>query len=351
MRWYITFAFLSLTLISGCSSEAQPVHNARILAFGTLIDVSIVGEPPGKAEAAVSQLEQEFQRMHQEWHAWDEGPVQHMNTQLQKGKSIEVPAPVLPLLKLSIPLAEQSEQLFNPAIGHLIARWGFQGRQGSCDTLPNKETIARLLHQNPTMDDLVFENKNGLLRSTNPAVKLDFGAVGKGYGIDQAMDILQKLGIHNALINAGGDLRAIGSHGGRPWRIAIRHPGGGVFGFVEVSGDESVFTSGNYERNYICNGQRYHHIIDPRSGYPARGTDSVTVIHHNAAIADAAATALFIAGPKDWQRIAQQMGISQVALLDDQGTLHLSPKMAKRLQLLNKSIKVEVSQPDDAKQP
>ena len=334
---------VALLLGAGCMDKTSPVHDAQILAFGTLIDVSIAGKPLEEAQAAVVKLEGAFAEMHKNWHAWDPGPLQQTNQKLQKGISFEPDPLVMPLITLSIPLAIASEHLFNPAIGHLIDIWGFQGNQLDCSRLPSDDLISKQLRMAPRMTDLKLEN--GLLRSDNPDVKLDFGAVGKGYGVDLAIQILRNLGVDNAIINAGGDLRAIGNRGGRPWRIAVRHPAGGILGSLEVEGDESVFTSGDYERKYQCDGKTYHHIIDPRTGYPAQGTSSVTVIHPDAATADAAATALFIAGPEDWQRIAKRMGIRYVALLDSQGRLHMNPAMAKRLHLLNDQIPVEISEP------
>ena len=84
------------------------------------------------------------------------------------------------------------------------------------------------------------------------------------------------------------------------------------------------------QRYYMHQGQRYHHILDPRTGYPAQGTQSVTVIHPESALADVAATALFVAGPEDWHRLAKKLGITQVMLIDDQGKIHVTPDMQKR---------------------
>ena len=138
--------------------------------------------------------------------------------------------------------------------------------------------------------------------------------------------------VENAIINAGGDLRVIGQHGNRPWRIGIRHPRESrILASIEVSGDTSVFTSGDYERFFEVDGQRYHHIIDPRTGYPASSTTSVTIIHSNAATADAAATALFVAGPDQWPSTARNMGIRYVMLIDKQGTIHMNPAMQSRI--------------------
>lgn len=330
---------LILLLTSGCLGK-NPATSERILAFGTLIDVTIVETPRGEATKAMEQLQQLFARLHRDWHAWEEGPLQQTNQQLQAGTWFTPSPQVLPLLKLSIPLTEASEHLFNPALGRLVDLWGFQGRPGNCTQLPQPAQIQALLQQNPRLSDLQWQGDQ--LRSNNSALRLDFGAVGKGYGIDLAIDLLRQLGIRNAMVNAGGDLRAIGHRSGRPWRIGIKHPNGNVLGALEISGDESVFTSGNYERRYYCDGKLYHHIIDPRSGHPSVGTDSVTVIHSDAATADAAATALFIAGPDHWPGIAQSMGIGQVALLDNQGNLYLTPEMEKRLKLLNDRVRIRV---------
>ena len=150
------------------------------------------------------------------------------------------------------------------------------------------------------MSDLTISQssdyKNQLI-STNSAVSLNFGAFAKGYGIALEIKKLQALGIKNAVINAGGDLSVIGQHGDRAWNIGIRHPRNDtLLASVKVADNESVFTSGDYERVYYHDNKRFHHILDPRTGYPTQDAQSVTVIHSDAGRADAAATALFVAG-------------------------------------------------------
>ncbi len=163
--------------------------------------------------------------------------------------------------------------------------------------------------------------------------------------MDLAITRLRELGIQNAIINAGGNLRAIGKHGDRPWRIGIRNPRGeGVLASIETRGDESILTSGDYERFYEYQGKRYHHIIDPRSGYPVTGVISVTVIADDAATADAASTALFVAGPQRWREIAKKLGVTQVMLIDGQGRMVVTPAMAKRVRFeVDPSPKVTVA--------
>ncbi len=325
------------------STPNLPVHNDRFMAFGTMMDISIIGASKDLSEKAVDRLEQDFQQMHKLWHAWDPGPVGRVNELIARGETFSAPTSVLPLIQIGQKLAEQSDNLFNPAIGKLVDAWGFHAMPEGQRKPPDDKLIEELVKQNPRMSDLKIDGFT--LSSSNPAVKLDFGAFGKGYGIDLAIQTLREMGIENAIVNAGGDLRAIGSRDGKPWRIAVRSPNSSdVLGVIKTRRDESVFTSGDYERNFVYEGKRYHHIIDPRTGRPVEGVSSVTVIHSDATTADAAATALFVAGPGRWHEIARRMGIKYVLMIESSGTLHMNPAMQQRLELLSANHKIEISE-------
>lgn len=342
---HLKFAVLLvfLLLLVGCENP-PPVYKGKFLAFGTLVDISIAGLSDKDAQAATDIIEDDFKRMHHSWHAWDPGPLGRVNRMIQTGETFSAPPSVLPLIIRGAELSEQSDGLFNPAIGQLIDAWGFHSNDPNGHKPPAQETIDRLVAAAPRMSDLQLDGIQ--MRSGNPEVKLDFGAFGKGYGIDLAVEHLKELGVQNAILNAGGDLRAIGSKNGEPWRIAIRHPSGeGVLGVIRTSGSESIFTSGDYERNFTWEGRRYHHIIDPRTGYPATGTRSVTVIDDDATTADAAATALFIAGPSRWYEIAKRMGLSYVLLVDTADNLYMNPAMQKRVELTAGNYNIVLSPP------
>lgn len=339
----LLLAVAGLLLLVGCEKN-QPVHTTQFLAFGTLVDLTIAGITRERSEAVTEIIEKDFQQMHRSWHAWDPGPLGRVNRLVQTEMPFSVPPSVLPLIIRGQSLAAKSDHLFNPAIGRLIDAWGFHSDDPDGHKPPAPELIAALLKSNPKMSDLKLDGIE--IKSGNPSLKLDFGAFGKGYGIDLAIQHLRELGIENAILNAGGDLRAIGSRNGTAWRIAIRHPSGnGVIASIQTNGDESIFTSGDYERNFTWKGKRYHHIIDPRTGYPATGTTSVTVIHSDSTTADAAATALFIAGSDQWHIIARQMGIHYVLLIDSAGRLHMNPAMRKRLELVDDTRDINISPP------
>lgn len=334
---------LSGLLLVGCRGET-PVTTTRFNAFGSQVDLSLVGVSPAQAQRAASAIKQDFEFMHRAWHAWEPGPMGRINQLLPKGEPFVAPPSVMPLVRLSQVYAEQSGGLFNPAIGNLIDLWGFHSDSPECQPPPSQRSIERLVKANPQMSDIRIQGLE--LQGTNPALKLDFGAIAKGYAIDLAVDALRDLGVRDALVQIGGDLRAIGDRSGQPWRVAIRRPSGsGVLAILKTRGDESVGNAAAYDRNFIYGGTTYHHILDPRTGWPAQDTLAVTVAHRDATTADAAATALFVAGPAHWHEVAQAMGVRFVLLIDSKGTLHLSPEMHERLEVMDLSAELRVSPP------
>jgi thiamine biosynthesis lipoprotein len=321
---------LFLALALGACAEGPKIHNERMLAFGTVVELSIYTADTELARAAGEAVRQDLDYMHRAWHGWEPGPMGRTNQLLATGGEFSANPSILPLILEGQRLEEESKGLFNPALGGLFALWGFHADERAPAPPPADTDIRALLDQRPSMTDIQVRGIR--IHSTNPAVQLDMGGYAKGYGVDRAMERLMDLGVEHAILNAGGDLRAIGQPGQRPWRIGIRHPDGeGVLASLELRGDESVYTSGDYEREFSHEGVRYHHILDPRTGQPARESRSVTVIADNGAQADASATALFVAGPQGFAEIAAAMGITQAMLVDRQGTVHMTPTMALRI--------------------
>ena len=328
----MSFILLSLLLLAACGE--QPAKTTKIYAFGTEIDISIYGEDEATFEQAISQLEETFSDVNNLWHAWQPSVLTRINDAIAAGDSIAVDDNVASVIGQAQQLARDSNHLFNPAAGQLFTLWGYeQDDWFESRPPPAQAKIDAWLTANPTMNDIIIDN--GQLHSNNPMAKLGFGGFAKGYAVDAAIDVLKAEDINNAIINIGGDLRAIGQHGKRPWNIGIRHPRhDGVLASVTVNDDESVFSSGDYERYFEYQGKRYSHIMDPRTGYPADQAMSVTVIDNNAARADASATALFVAGD-DWPQLAAQMGLKHVMLMTDKGILEMSPAMAQRVKLIS----------------
>lgn len=348
---YLKRFLILLTLVIVSSACQQKPHEPRehhdnFLVFGTIINVTLLDVDDKTAEESFRHIREDLKVMHRVWHVWEPSPLMRMNQLLEYTNEFSAAPSVLELILVAKELAIKSQHLFNPAIGKLIALWGFHSNKQPGKS-PSDQAIKELVKQNPTLLNIKI---NGIrMTNDNAAVKIDLGGIAKGFAIDRLLNYLKQRGIHNALINTGGDLKVIGKHGNRPWKIAIRDPrfkyqdqhtnkNLSVIALLDLNDNEAAFTSGDYER-YFKNkknknqDKHLHHIIDPRTGYPATGTQSVTVLHQNAATADAAATALFVAGPKQWVEIAKSMGIKYVLLVDENGKLHVSAAMNKRLKL------------------
>jgi len=336
--------FCALAFLTACDRSAdkpaglqQEQYEYSIFTFGTLVNISLYGVSREQADEAFELLQKDFDHFHQHWSPWTDGDLVRLNRQLENLTPAIVPEHLKPLIETSMTLSQQSEHYYNPTIGKLINLWQFHRYQEDDIQPPSTQEIQALVDQQPRMSDLRFDEE-GRLVNKNPAVLLNFGAYAKGYAIALEIEKLRRMGINNAVINAGGDLSVIGQHGERAWNIGIRHPrNDSVLASVEVKDNESVFTSGDYERSYYYQEKRYHHILDPNTGYPTTDTQSITVIHQDAGLADAAATALFVAGSTAWKQVASNMGIRYVMLIDASGNIHMTPAMQKRIKFLNKS--------------
>lgn len=315
--------FFVLTITACQRTQSQ---SAEFFVFGTLVTVELPEATRSEAEILFGTLQQEFQRMHSDWHAWEPGELTRVNQSLQAGESIETSGEIIELIRRSQIYEEQSGGLFNSAIGKLIHLWGFHTSTYPVTGPPPKIIeIQRLVEAQPSALDININART--IQADNPMVQLDFGGIAKGYAVDIAIDLIRKSGQTHAMVNAGGDLRVIGYKSGKPWNIGVRHPGNGVAGGLKISGDKAVFTSGNYTRFRADADERYAHILDPRTGWPIGSVASATVIANEGSLADAAATALVLAGAEDWPNIARDMGLSAAMIIEESGVIHATAEM------------------------
>lgn len=346
MLWGTAIAIV-VVVSGGCNNTEVPVYTTQFPAFGTAVDLSIVGIQRERAAAAAADVERDFQFFEQALYENNSGRMLRMNELLASGEPFATPPSLIPLLTRSQHLFRQTGGLFNPALGRFTRLWGLDHSQPESSPPPGQAPINALLAVEPTMEDLYL---NGIeLQSDNPAVQLDFDPVATAYAMDVAIDTLHTQAVRSALINVGGDLRAIGSRSGRAWRFPVpRASGAGVIGILDVTGDVSLFTASSQRRNFVYQGDTYHSVIDPRTGRPAEKIASATVLYEGDALtAAAAANALMIAGPEDWPRVAGQMDLRYALLIDVLGRLHMTPAMAERIQLLDTGAEQIIRDPQE----
>jgi len=338
------FIFIAIILVNTACKPVQPVFNDNFPTQDCIAEISIVSIDKATGQRIVKAINDDFAYLDRNWRVGGGGDIDRVNNLLPNLQPIAIAPSLIPLIKLSQLFATQSSGLFNPAAGKLMELWGFHREQVEHHALPSAYSLQSIMQSLPKMRDL---NLSGIILSSNhPNIKLDFSGLLQGYGVDLAIARIREFGIRNAAVKIEGVLRAIGNRDGQPWRIPIHRPaGGGIIAFVELNSDESMVTIGNYERSFLNNNRRYHEIIDPRTGYPALQTKVVCVLYPNAVTADAAAYALFVAGPSNWIQVAKDMQLHYVLLVDNSGVLYMTKEMYDRLKLLDRYAKIHISEP------
>jgi thiamine biosynthesis lipoprotein len=341
----LTALCLLLTaFLTGCGKE--PLYQQQSYVFGTLVEISIYGEDEARAKQLAGQVLADFDQMHEFLHPWKPGSLSRMNEIFANAPAkAAIPPGLIPIIQDAARLSGQSGGLFNPAIGNLVRLWGFHGDEFK-PALPDPVEIEKLLRASPKMADIIIEGIE--FHSTNPAVRVDLGGYAKGYALDVAADYLRSQGVKNALINIGGNIIALGKHGKRSWQVGIQHPRKpGAIATLELQDGEAVGTSGDYQRYFELDGKRYCHIIDPRNGQPAQGTQAVTVLippgKNAGALSDVASKPAFIAGKRGWRDELKKMQVDQAMLIDDQGEIYLTPAIKKRAVFLDTGLKLHES--------
>lgn len=324
----------------GCEREPARVRET-LHVFGSEATIELVGVEPAAAGPVLAEIAALLNAMHRDWHAWEPSALTELNAAFARGESARLPETLREPIMRSRPIALRSDGLFNPAVGRLMQLWGFHTSEHPIRTPPPGEAVlAEWRRRVPSLFDLQFDGDR--VSSRHPALQLDFGAIAEGLAAERVAAVLRRAGIDHALIAIGGDIHALGQAGGRPWQVGIRDPFGAndaVLAGVELQDGESLFTTGNYARfRQAPSGARWPHVVDPRSGLPVRGVATVSVLHDDPVLADAATTALMVAGPARFAELANRLGIRCALLLTDQNELMLTLAMSARVSLQRQPV-------------
>ncbi len=322
--------FPACAWLSACAAPATDFTTQRSFAMGTWVDVTFESTGSERRDAdLLREIETLLRAYEIDYYAWADGELGDLNAHLAASEPFDASDGLLRLLLRAKQLSAASDGNFDPGVGGLVELWGFH------DSLvpaadPGEERIAEWLETRPSIAQLRIDGHR--VSSTNAHLKIDLGGIAKGEAVDRVLAALRDEGIASALVNAGGDLHAIGTRSGRSWRIGIQAPRAeGLLGYIELADGEAAFTSGDYERFFDEQGHRMHHLLDARTGYPAEHTQAVTVLAKDGVTADAAATAIFVAGPDKWRKIAADLGITTALRVDASGTIEMTDSMRARL--------------------
>jgi thiamine biosynthesis lipoprotein len=312
------FISLLLVLLASCEQSAPHQKSGTFESMGTTITVL-----PYAAMPFVKDIFLLTDRQMSEWKK--DSPLALIN-QHAGNKPVQVPQDLFRVLQRSLEIAEMTSGAFDPTWASLWEHWKFDDTHA----VPSQEQINVLL---PSVN---WENI--LLNKEEQSVYLPLGNIGlggiaKGVALDKAREVLLGQGFEDFMIVAGGQVLVHGFNDGKLWRVGLRDPERSqtdYFGILEIS-DTCISTSGNYENFFIKDGVRYHHIINPRTGFPAEGVQSVTVISSDATLADALSTALFVMGPEKGMQCINRIQHAEALMIDTNDTLFFSRNFEKFL--------------------
>jgi len=233
---------------------------------------------------------------------------------------------IINVINIAQQISKESDGAFDITVEPLVKLWGFFSDNPH---LPGKEEIQKTLKQTGWQHLVI---KDGQVTKDLPDLHIDLGGIAKGYGLAEAVKILKEQGINSALIEAGGQVHAFGYVDGNPWKVGIRNPRGtGFVAALAAIEETDISTSGDYERFFEKDGVRYHHILDPKTGYPAKEMMSVSVITADPTLADAWSTALFIMGPEKALKLAEQKPEMEIIVVNAKGEIKYSQRLPDKL--------------------
>lgn len=318
-------AFLFLLIIAGLfaigyflavgSGSSGIIKRSRIL-LGTVVEIQIRNENEDKANRAVEEAFNEIKRIDKVFSAYEEeGEIFKINN--SSDTLFNLSTDLERILKYSDSLWKITGGAFDVSLFELMKVWGFTGEP----SFPGNKKIQAALDNSGwkkvSVDTFLIKKGN---------VKFDFGAIAKGYAVDKAVDVLKKNGIKEALVDAGGEIKS--THG--DWKIGIQDPVNpdNIVMVLKLKG-MSVATSGDYEQYFEHKGKRYHHILDPATGYPGNKCKSVTVISKENYWADGLATGIFIMGAAEGISLVEELQNTEAMIIDSSGKKWMSSGFEK----------------------
>lgn len=333
--WQAASAAFVVLALAACQPAPEPWRQESYV-FGTRVELTVYDANPARAQRAAAAVLTDLDGLHRQLHAWQPGgEVYAANQAIAAGERFAASPLLTELLTQAQQLEGQSDGLFSPAIGAMVAAWGFHAEQYAA-RLPAADTLADLAAARPRMADIL--QQDGRWLSRNPAVQLDFGGMAKGWALDRSRQRLLKAGISSALLNIGGNVIALGSKpGGEPWRVGIRHPRRPeAMATLALADGEAIGTSGDYQRFFLLGGRRYCHLIDPRDAQSRCDVQSVSVISRPGPraglLSDVASKPIYFAGPRAAPRYADRFALAGWLLIDARGEAWLPAALASRLQ-------------------
>ncbi|OXA90392.1 FAD:protein FMN transferase [Flavobacterium hercynium] len=317
-------SLLALILLSSIFCSAQKLRKRTTMLMGSRFDITIVSTDSLTAENRINEAIEEITRIENLISDWkSDSQVSEVN-QNAGIRAVKVDKEVFDLTKRALYISQLTNGAFDISYAAMDKIWRFDD---TMTEMPSPEVIQKSVekvgYQNIILDSIqstIFLKKQGM--------KIGFGSIGKGYAADKAREIMQSKGVLSGIINASGDMATWGTQtDGTNWNIGITNPfkTNDLVAIVPLK-TEAVTTSGSYEKFVEFNGQRYSHIINPKTGYPATGLVSVTVFGPSAEMANGFSTSIIVLGQDEGLKLIDQFSDYSCLIITDKGKVIKSKK-------------------------
>lgn len=322
--------YCATALFLACSPEKERVFRKSKILMDTLVTINVVANSEDKAERAIDKAFDEIERFEGLISFWSEdSEIAEINR--KAGISpVKVSPLTLDIIEKALYVSKKTDGAFDPTVGPLMRLWDF--KKG---IIPNEGIIKDRLKL-VDYREMVVDKVNSTAFLRRKGMSFDTGGIAKGYAADLAVSVLKQEGLKAGLVAVAGDIKAFGTKpDGKPWLVGIRNPrpkekDDEVIATIELK-DMAISTSGDYERFFIKNGKRYHHIMNPKTGQPAMGCQSVTVITKEGVFTDGFSTGIFVLGPERGLKLLEELGYGGV-IIDTNGKIHITKGLKINIQ-------------------
>ncbi len=321
----------ALTWAAPDPAPRKLVHTSK--AMGTSVQITIWSDDEDGAAQAATLVFAEMDRLDRMMTTWTaDSEVSRINAAAGKA-AIKVSAETLAVITRALEVSKASRGLFDITVGVYAGLWRFdEDMDGNLPDPAEVEARRKLV----AWKDVVVDKKRQTVKLRRKGMKITLGGIAKGFAVDRAVAVLVDAGLSDFILQVGGDMYVSGKKGTASWVVGIRDPRGPrdqSFAVAPVE-DHAFSTSGDYERGFVKDGVRYHHILDPRTAQPARATRSVTVLAKDAFTADAWSKVLFILGAKEAMPLVERLPDFEAVFVDADNKVHVSSGLKDKLTIL-----------------
>ncbi len=299
---YTIFILICVTIFVGCEQKVKRIQ----FLFGTVVDITVIAKTKND-QLAVDMAFDTMKDLNDKFSIYNRSSEVSKINRNAGQSAVTVSDDTFNILQKAYKFSQLSNGAFDVSVGSITDLWGFgstKNRVPSDDEINNRLSLV-------DYKKILFDRSNKTVKLVDKGMKIDLGAIAVGYAVDKAVTVLKENGIGNALVNGGGEIYALGSPPKRAlWRIGIQHPRkpNGIIGTIDLK-DKAISTSGDYENYFEVNGDRYCHILNPKTGKPVKNIMSVTVVADNTTDADALSTAIMVMGEKEGMKFAKNFGV------------------------------------------